>query len=92
LGLKGEHASYWKPIEILQISPSENIGAVAQQYIKNIPRIVRYLIRGLGDQSSIEEIASYLLFDESFCSRLIEMGYNDGLRARAKVEALYEHG
>lgn len=79
---------HWKPIKILQISPSESIGAVAEQYYKNIPRVVRYLMRGLGDQGSVEEIASYLLFDTSFCSRLIEMGYNDALRVRGKVEEL----
>lgn len=84
-----QNKQHWKPIEILQISPSESIGAVAQHYSKNIPRVVRYLMRGLGDPSSIEEIASYLLFDTSFCSRLIEMGYNDGLRERTKIEELF---
>jgi hypothetical protein len=43
-------------------------------------------MKGLGDQGSVEEIASYLLFDTSFCSRLIEMGYNDAFRMRSKIE------
>jgi NTE family protein len=77
---------HWKPIKIVQVSPSEDIGAVAEQYYKNIPRVVRYLMKGLGDQGSVEEIASYLLFDTSFCSRLIEMGYNDAFRMRSKIE------
>lgn len=87
LEVVGKHEQ-WQPIEILQISPSESIGAVAEQYYKNIPRVVRYLMKGLGDQGSIEEIASYLLFDTSFCSRLIEMGYNDAFRVRGKIETL----
>lgn len=81
---------HWKPIEILQISPSENIAAIASQHTKDIPRVVRYLMKGLGDQGSTEDIASYLLFDSSFCSRLIELGYTDAIREKENIQRLFE--
>lgn len=86
--LEGGH-HYWRPVEVLLISPSEKIHLLAREYTKNLPRAVRYLLRGLGDQNSTDEIASYLLFDTSFCSRLIEMGYNDTLRERIKIEKMF---
>lgn len=86
--LEGSSA-HWSPIDILQISPSEKISDIARDYIRHLPRIVRYLMKGLGDQSSINDVASYLLFDSNFCSRLIELGYNDALKMRKGVEMMF---
>ncbi len=83
------NTAHWQPIEVLQISPSERISEIARDYIRNLPRIVRYLMKGLGDQGSINDVASYLLFDSNFCSRLIELGYNDALKMRKGVEIMF---
>ncbi|MGI9591325.1 MAG: hypothetical protein ACR2P8_08150 [Myxococcota bacterium] len=42
-----------------------------------MPASVRYLMRGLGSEEEITELASYLLFDGAFCGRLIEIGRAD---------------
>ena len=51
----------------------------------HVPTIVRYLMRGLGSDEAITELLSYLLFDPAFCSRLIELGRDDVLAAKAEI-------
>jgi NTE family protein len=45
--------------------------------VERVPRVVRYLMRGLGSDAAITELTSYLLFDPVFCRRLIELGRRD---------------
>ena len=47
---------------------------IASELAHRIPAIVRYLMRGLGSDASVTELASYLLFDSEFCGRLIDLG------------------
>ena len=68
----------YKKIEALWISPSENVGKIALSYYKKLPRVIRYLLKGLGPDKQVSKIISFLLFDPTFCKKLIELGYKDG--------------
>lgn len=72
------------------IHPSEDIGALAAQMSSKLPRIVRYLLKGLGPLEEASELISYLLFEKEFTSRLIEMGYRDGMNMREEIRAFAE--
>jgi NTE family protein len=74
-------------IDVLWLQPSTSIGAIAAELEDRIPTVVRYLLRGLGTDEAITELASYLLFDAEFCGRLIELGRSDVVGARQQVEA-----
>ncbi len=67
-----------RPLDFLFISPSEDIGEMAVQKAAKLPRIIRYLMKGLGSMQDASEIISYLMFDPTFCSDLIEIGRKDG--------------
>ena len=54
-----------------------------------IPGLVRYLLRGLGDDDSVVELASYLLFDASFCRRLMDLGRQDVLDREEEIRAFF---
>lgn len=69
-------------IEVLWLAPSRSIGAIAAEHVDGIPAVVRFLMRGLGGDESTIELASYLLFDATFCTRLMELGRAD-VAARA---------
>jgi NTE family protein len=74
-------------IDVLWLQPSTSIAAIAAELENRIPTIVRYLLRGLGTDEAITELASYLLFDAEFCGRLVELGRRDVASARQQVEA-----
>ncbi len=75
-----------KPIDFLWLHPSEDLGKLAQLETRQLPRMIRFLMKGLGPLKEASGIASYLLFDPVFCGQLIDMGYNDTLNRRDEVE------
>lgn len=75
----------FKKVNALFISPSEDIGLIAAELSSRLPRIIRYLLKGLGPLNEAKEIISYLLFEKEFTYRLIEMGYKDGMDRKAEI-------
>ncbi|WP_413575824.1 patatin-like phospholipase family protein [Bdellovibrio sp. HCB290] len=74
-----------RPLDYLFISPSEDIGEMAVQKAAKLPRVIRYLMKGLGSLQDASEIISYLMFDPSFCSDLIEIGRKDGYAQKEEI-------
>lgn len=75
----------FKPVRSLFISPSEDIGALAAKMSSRLPRVIRYVLKGLGPLEDASEILSYLLFEADFTKKLIEMGYSDGMNQKDEV-------
>jgi len=75
----------FRPVNALFISPSEDIGKIAAEMSSRLPRIIRYLLKGLGPLNEASEIISYLLFEKEFTYRLIEMGYKDGMEKKKEI-------
>ncbi len=74
-----------RKVDYTWISPTEDIGAIAYEKSSKLPRIIRYLLKGLGSLEDAREIVSYLLFEPSFCTQLIEVGFEDGMRQKDKI-------
>ncbi len=72
-------------VEHLHISPTEDIAKIAAQEYEKLPRSLRYLVEGLGNREDVANLSSYLLFVSSFCSRLVNLGYDDGKRKKAEI-------
>jgi len=78
-----------KPIDLLVMRPSCDLGKLAGAYEKNLPRSLRLLVRALGareDESS--DFVSLLLFDPSYTKRLINLGEAD-VEARIDEIAMF---
>jgi NTE family protein len=82
-------ANPFRWVDVLWLGPSTSIAAIAAELADHIPRIVRYLMRGLGSDEATTELTSYLLFDPAFCQRLLELGRQDVLDSRDVVEAFF---
>jgi NTE family protein len=80
----------YKKIDFVWISPSADIGEIAATKAKKLPPVIRYLLKGLGSINEASEIVSYLLFDPSFCTQLIEVGYEDGMKQKEEVKKFLE--
>jgi NTE family protein len=78
----------FKRVEYCWISPSMDIGEIAQQKATKLPRVIRYLMKGLGSLDDAREIVSYLLFEPSFCTQLIEIGFEDGMRQKEELKRI----
>jgi NTE family protein len=75
-----------RKVEVFQISPSEEIEKIAAQHVHHLPRTIRYLMRGIGVmRRSGSNLASYLLFEKSFCRALIAMGYRDTMQRKHEL-------
>jgi NTE family protein len=86
---KSDPANPFRWVDVLWLGPSRSIAAIAAEMADHIPRIVRYLMRGLGSDEATTELTSYLLFDPAFCRRLMELGREDVLDSRRQIEAFF---
>jgi NTE family protein len=75
----------FRPVNALMISPSRDIGKIAASMSSQLPRVIRYLLKGLGPLSEAAEIISYLLFEKDFMMSLIDMGYEDAYAQKKEI-------
>lgn len=76
-----------RPMNWFWVRPSVDIGHMAADNFERLPKVIRYLIGGLGSSREASEITSYLLFDPEFLTSLVDIGYRDVLNLKEQVIA-----
>ncbi len=80
-----------RPVKVLFITPSQPLERIAARFIHELPGTVRFILRPTGALNrSGSNLASYLLFEESFCRALIDLGYQDTAAREAEVKEFFE--
>jgi NTE family protein len=88
-------APAYRFVHNLTIRPSEDIGRLASDHVRRgrfrgdplvVKRLFNLLDLGVGDEA---DLASYLLFDGTFCKQLIEMGRSDAKARRDDLLAFF---
>jgi NTE family protein len=80
-----------RSIKVLFITPSQPIERLAARFLHELPATVRLLLRPSGALNrSGSNLASYLLFERSFCSALIDLGYQDTVSREAEVRDFFD--
>ncbi|QLE84891.1 patatin-like phospholipase family protein [Shewanella sp. Scap07] len=80
-----------KKIETLVIKPSEDLSQIATKYYQEMPLAVRTMLRPIGvNQQTDSSIASYLLFEQSYCSALINLGYQDAMCQIDEIKQFFD--
>jgi len=76
-----------RPIELLVLRPSEDLGRLANAYEADLPKAFRYFTRGLGTKETrSNDMLSLVMFQTDYVKRLIELGESDALAKRADIE------
>jgi NTE family protein len=86
----GEAQLALRPVKVLFITPSQPIERIAARFLHELPSTVRFMLRPTGALNrSGSNLASYLLFEESFCRALIELAYKDTYAREEEVREFF---
>jgi NTE family protein len=67
-----------RPVRLLVLRPSEDLGMVAGRYEANLPGPLRFLLRGLGTRETRRsDSLSMILFERDYIARLMDLGEAD---------------
>jgi NTE family protein len=67
-----------RPIDLLLLRPSVDLGRLANEYEAELPRPFRFLARGLGTRETrSNDMLSLVMFQSDYIRRLIEIGEAD---------------
>lgn len=75
-----------RPIPALVLRPSVDLGKLAVDEYARFPRMLRYLLKGIGASGHAgEDLLSYLAFEPTYVGRLMELGYDDTMTRKDEV-------
>lgn len=75
-----------KPIKLLVIRPSRDLGRLVAEYEPKLPPAFKFMTRGLGTRETTSpDLLSMLMFQPDYLTRLIEIGEED---AEARADEL----
>jgi NTE family protein len=67
-----------RTVSLLVVRPSRDLGVLALQHAAGLPRRVRWIVGRLGGRrTGSHDFLSYLLFEPSYTSALVELGQED---------------
>jgi len=85
-----DHESAFRPIPVLTLRPSRELGGLAADQMDHFPRVVRFLLRGMGaGKRGGSDLVSYLAFERTYVDRLQSLGYEDTLARRGELEDFF---
>ena len=89
-GMPEEKRLGMRPIELLVVRPSEDLGRIANAYEAELPKGFRFFTRGLGTRETrSNDMLSLVMFQPDYVKRLLELGEADAEKRRADFETFF---
>ncbi len=86
--LPPEEETDLRPVRLLVLRPSVDLGRLANEFEPKLPKTFRFLTRGLGTrQTKSPDFLSMVLFQEDYIGRLLALGESD---AEARADEIDE--
>jgi NTE family protein len=77
-----------KPIDLFVLRPSVDLGKLAGDYERYLPRQMKLIVRALGvKETDSPDFISMLMFEPSFTRRIIDLGESDVTARLAEIRA-----
>jgi NTE family protein len=77
-----------RPIDLLVVRPSEDLGRLANAYEAELPKGFRFLTRGLGTRETrSNDMLSLVMFQPDYVKHLMDLGEADAGKRRADFAA-----
>lgn len=87
--LPPEERGDMRPIDVIALRPSVDLGALAGEYEPRLPGFFRFLTRSLGTKdTSSPDFLSLLMFQPDYLKKVIEIGEADAEARSDEIEAL----
>lgn len=96
--MQKEKATAYSPVHTVLIRPSQDLGRVAFETVQRtglsrysgvVARWIRWAVQADGARQE-SDLASYVLFDPDYVTRLIDLGYADAARHHAELMTLFD--
>jgi NTE family protein len=80
-----------RPVDLLILRPSIDLGGIAREYEPQLPKLFRFLTRRLGTREERgRDVLSMLMFQGNFLNRIIELGEADADARSDEIAAFVE--
>ncbi len=79
-----------RPIDILVLRPSQDLGRLAAEFEPRLPKGLRFLTRGWGTrETKSPDFLSLLMFQPDYLKRLIEIGEGDAEARSDEIQRIF---
>lgn len=76
-----------RPVKLMLLRPSRDLGRLANDYEARLPRTFRFLTRGLGTQETrSNDLISLVMFQPDYLKRLLQLGEQDAAERGREIE------
>jgi NTE family protein len=76
-----------RPVDLLLLRPSRDLGALARGHQMELPRLVQLLVSSVGgERARSPDFLSYLMFQPGYARLLMELGYEDTRGRAGEIE------